>query len=531
MILATSGSDANWESGGGAFGGGGGQSSSLGQGYAGSGTTAGGSSGQTIFTSLGGPGGGGGFNGSGSGGGGAVYLVGRRTGAGVGGAGGGGGASSNGGYGVDGGAGLPPGGFYIGFGNAGEGGGIRGGFVTAGAVAPHAMVAGSVLFGGNGGQGASSDDIGNGAGPANGGAEIDGYIPGIPTPGGPAVPGTYLYGEPRGGSAGSGNEQFGYGGGPAIGPFPANRLSAGSSTSPGVNAGHITINANNTFVNGTVNPKNELFGGGSVLALGTGGSVTITGNLVSAGRVSASSVNIPDIKAGTVPAAISVSSQPVSISTARTMVSIPNFGQPFGTIVSTDQTPEATSVASIENDGKPIQLLGQIAYIGRNFELSDGLGEILTLQNNNNLLFASKDGTVSTPFGTISVAAGSTLIIMQTASEMAVVNLHDEHHGAVVLDLKGKKVELPIGRQLIITSDKTANFDKVNISRIGYRDLKEISLENGKVFLSEISLPSALSMIDKSTGKDKNVRRLQKTAAAMWVMGQSQGKSPFKVSE
>jgi hypothetical protein len=395
-------------------------------------------------------------------------------------------------------------------------------------------------LGGSGGPGASSDVVGNGAGPANGGAEIAGFVlvPVFdPVTGKTVTTRNYFYGEPRGGSAGSGNEQFGYGGGPAIGPFPANRLSAGSSTSPGVNAGSITINANNTFVNGTVHPNNELFGGGSVLALGTGGSVTITGNLVTAGTVRASSVSIPDVKAGTVPAT-SVSSLPLTATTVRTTLSIPslasvNAGHPFGTIVSTDQTPEYISVRSnrSKSDVQPIQLVGQLAYIARNFEVSDGLGTILTLPNNNNLLFTSKDGIVSTPFGTISVAAGSALMIIQTASEMALVNLHDEHQGAVVLDIEGDKVDLPIGRQLIVTNNKTANFDKVNISRIAYRELREISLRNCKVFLSEISLPTALSMIEKTTGNNQNIRRLQKTAAALWLMSLSQAKSPFKVAE
>lgn len=149
LILATSGSDANLESGGGSFGGGGGQSSGiLSKGYAGSGTTGGGSAGHTGFPAQGGPGGGGGFNGSGGGGGGGAYVIGSTWGSRVGGAGGGGGASSNGNNSVDSDLKLSPGGFFIGFGGAGGGGGIGGGAIGGGANAPSSVTGGGHTFGG-----------------------------------------------------------------------------------------------------------------------------------------------------------------------------------------------------------------------------------------------------------------------------------------------------------------------------------------------------------------------------------------------
>lgn len=207
---------------------------------------------------------------------------------------------------------------------------------------------------------------------------------------------------------------------------------------------------------------------------------------------------------------------------------------PFGTIISTDQTPKYFSIIENGRDEngnlQSTRLQAQLTYIAPSFKVSEGLGSFIALGNNRSLLFSTQDGTISTPFGNIFVSAGSALMLIENGGSMAVVNLNDDHQGAVSWQVGGNRIDVPVGRQLLLTNDSNAKFTRVDVSGLGYRDLEEIPLGDKKGFLSEISLPTALSMVGKSAGDDQ-FRRLQKTAAIMWLMGLGQRKEPFKASQ
>ncbi|MBX9572653.1 MAG: hypothetical protein K2X77_27405 [Candidatus Obscuribacterales bacterium] len=522
LILASSGGDGtfnNIDFGGGAFGGGGG---GPGSGVAGgSGATGGGSGARNRPLAAGGAGGGGGFNGSGGGGGGAALLtrLGPDFGS-AGGAGGGGGPLS---------AGFPgfpdivAGSFAGGTGKSGsipfpggpgQGGGIGGG--TGGIPGDSSGVA--FVFGvigpegGPGGNGVSSDIIGNGAGPANGGIMVvDELVP-------PAVPvGMHVY-ERRGGSAGSGNEQFGIG---AAGTVYESFFSAGTSTVSGVNAGQITISAKNTFVNGTTNVNNSMFGGSSILALGTGGSVNITGNLVTAGSIRGA-LSLP----ASSPAVFAVSMKP---ETPSMQVRVPeailkNNGDfnltnaQLGTRFATDYTPHEPMRLKLPLEGSVSydqpDLPGQSVFSSAEFtpevlstlasagvQFGEGSsGNFLDLIKGYVFFLPTKEIRVQTREGLVTVPAGAACWIMETGADVAIFDFHDSGStGPVKVDASNKPFILSPGMQVLLTKDPTKGFNQLNPAdgAIGYRHLRHTSLGEGtRAYVCDFSIPHGINNVE-----------------------------------
>ncbi|MBX9572647.1 MAG: hypothetical protein K2X77_27375 [Candidatus Obscuribacterales bacterium] len=558
LILASSGGDATENSGGGSFGGGGagGDGRGLGAGYGGSGTTGGGTAGSPALLASGGPGGGGGFNGSGGGGGGAIAIRGNLAVSGSGGAGGGGGVSSDGRPPTP----IEPGSpdtptFYSAAGLPGGGGGIVGGARGAGPINPPGVGGKLILGGGYGGQGVSSDTVGNGAGSNNGGAEVSDYYlrPEIdPMSGKTIFVREPIWGAPKGGSSGSGNQAFGLGGGPSIGPFPANRVSAGSSTSPGVIAGNITINAKSTSVYGTVHPGNELFGGGSVLALGTGGSVTISGNLAAAGSVRAATLSIPPITpistastakgaSGTEPTQVRVlESAPLIKNTGSADSNLTN--SLLGTRLATDYTPHEPmrlklplqGGVSFEQPDVPGQsmfsaseftpeVLSALSASGIKFGANSN-GNFLDLIKGYVFFLPAKEIKVQTREGLVTIPAGAACWIMETGADVAIFDFHDSGStGPVKVEAGNKPFTLSPGMQLLLTRSSEGSFNKLNPAHgaIGTRRLRHASLGDGtRAYVCDFSIPHGINNVEvirnlvrsKDPQHQKSVNRMLKNA-------------------
>lgn len=152
----------------------------------------------------------------------------------------------------------------------------------------------------------------------------------------------------------------------------------------------------------------------------------------------------------------------------------------------------------------------------------------LVIFNGNNLLLSPDHNlSVQTNLAQIQIDAGSAVMMVQNGETLGIYALHDDHSGAVTVTLNGQNIEIPIGRQLVLTSNGTANFDEVSPIKMGYRGLTLSKLGNLKAFMSEFSLPTALSTTDplrklmKSHDKEDQqlAGRLLKTAAAMMIMG------------
>lgn len=555
LILASSGGDGSFTGGGGAFGGGGGGPAMSG-GYGGSGSTGGGTGGVIGVAGLfpSGAGGGGGFNGSGGGGGGSVSPVANKTKfiAGNGGA-GGGGLNVPGSIGTQGfppepdradplSLPAPPGAF----GMPGQGGGIAGGKGGGGGIVlelvPFTMppVLAIIAFGGVGGAGSSSDAIGNGAGPANG-APAYSYQNGAKSL--PVVVG-------GSGSAGSGNEQFGYGGGVTqrneyTGLGGAIGQSAGASTKPGVNGGHITISAKNTFVNGTVNSNNIFFGGDSIIALGTGGSVSITGNLVSAGAVRAGTLSLPSTPS-------SISSLQSSTGAARTSALVGSIelsssktsnvnltDAQLGTRVATDYTPlrlkapleggvtfdqvDVPGQAVFSSDDFSPETLATLEAAGVKFGESSK-GNFLDLIKGYVLFLPQKEIKVQTREGLVTVPAGAACWIMETGADVAIFDFHDSQRtGPVRVEANNKPFVLAPGMQVLLTRNSKESFNQLNPANgaIGYRNLRQGDVGNGiKAFICDFAIPHGVNNVEvirkllhsKDQTHQKSVNRMLKNA-------------------
>lgn len=229
---------------------------------------------------------------------------------------------------------------------------------------------------------------------------------------------------------------------------------------------------------------------------------------------------------------------------------------PNATIVSTDQTPQADSEVQEQLAGQmgsanalqTLALAGSVTNVNqpklfgylllpnsRNLANTSEDDSIIDLASGNGLLFADKDTTIHTSFGDVSIKAGSAVLILQSGSALAVLNLHDDHRGAVSVNVSGTRVVIAPGRQVVVTAQEASSFDDINPSAIGYRNVSNHQVGKKKVFLTEFSpisaLHSILSWLAVSAQERQAIsERLLKTAAAIYVLSQGQVHTPYKAS-
>jgi fibronectin-binding autotransporter adhesin len=113
------------------------------------------------------------------------------------------------------------------------------------------------------------------------------------------------------------------------------------------------------------------------------------------------------------------------------------------------------------------------------------------------LIASSTDSVINTPLGEVSVAARSLALVMSFAGGVAVFNLDDSHRDAVSISVGGSKISLAPGKSVVIASDATKSFDRINPAQlICYQGVTEHVLGNGmKAFKAEFSLPSAINAV------------------------------------
>lgn len=217
-----------------------------------------------------------------------------------------------------------------------------------------------------------------------------------------------------------------------------------------------------------------------------------------------------------------------------------NVGRLGNTILPTDET----TVPGGGNDIPPQLpqqtryftnvLVGRLAYDQTNFNNNSNLAATISLPAGNSILAPNHDLAVTTPMGTVNIAAGSAVLIVQSADSLTIFNLHDDNTGAVSLTHAGQSFALPVGRQLILTNNNNHSFRNLNSSKIGFRNAQESRIGNLRALTAEFSLPSALTSIGalsqlKNSSNDQErllAKKLFKTAAAIAVMGK--GKASFQ---
>lgn len=219
--------------------------------------------------------------------------------------------------------------------------------------------------------------------------------------------------------------------------------------------------------------------------------------------------------------------------------------RPFGTIISTDQTPESdpdkfgqldSKANNVAQSALAKQLAGltQLMYFQPNLE-SNGQVSFINMPSGNGLVIAKNQTEIRTPLATFTLERGSAVLVFQSANGVALLNLHDDHQGSVFAVVDGSKMEVPIGRQIVVTNKLNSQFDDLNPSAIGYRQLSSVIIGSKKAFTSEFSALSALTSVLKVLDKhDKEAQliaqRMLKSAAAVFLLGQQQRKSIYKSS-
>lgn len=181
-----------------------------------------------------------------------------------------------------------------------------------------------------------------------------------------------------------------------------------------------------------------------------------------------------------------------------------NLPGPFGsTILPTDQQQNLVNLREGDTDNPTLQ-----GYLSQ-------IDEAAGILNRGRLILVDDSAQViTTPFGEIHALPGSALFLIETATSVAIYNLHDERSGmAFVAD--GKRVPIPLGVQILATkSDGT--FDQLNPApMITTRTVTDSTTDGGtKVFAAEFSIASALRWLDP-------VRNLRKsTVASERAMGE-----------
>lgn len=218
------------------------------------------------------------------------------------------------------------------------------------------------------------------------------------------------------------------------------------------------------------------------------------------------------------------------------------------TILPTDINPElkASNEASTKNqnangsltngaNNTTTTMLGNVLHNASMMGINPA-GDMITFEGTNLLLAPDHNLTVNTNLADIQLDAGAAVMMLQTGNELAILALHDDHSGAVKVTVGNQSMEIPVGRQLVLSKDQETAFDNLNPSAIGYRNLSDGKMGTLKAYTSEFSLPTALStaapirQLIKSSEKEERdlARKLLKTAAAMAIL--SKNKAPFKSS-
>jgi hypothetical protein len=141
---------------------------------------------------------------------------------------------------------------------------------------------------------------------------------------------------------------------------------------------------------------------------------------------------------------------------------------------------DAKTIASLRNSG---------------VDIGEGSNNSFIILNRGSMLFQpTTDMTVRVQEGTVFVPNGATAYVIETGHDVAVYDMHDGHHGSVKVQVGKKLITLTPGKQLVLTRDLAADFDRVNPgSRIAYRGVHgEVVAEGIKAYAADFSIPSIM---------------------------------------
>ena len=112
-----------------------------------------------------------------------------------------------------------------------------------------------------------------------------------------------------------------------------------------------------------------------------------------------------------------------------------------------------------------------------------------------------RNTTIKTPFGLVSIAAKSIVLVMCTQNALAIYNLHDTKSGAVSVQTGGNRLAIAPGRHLLVSSSVRGDFaDLNNAQALTYRNIRSgrISGDEGiylRTFTAEFNHSQSLATI------------------------------------
>jgi hypothetical protein len=152
------------------------------------------------------------------------------------------------------------------------------------------------------------------------------------------------------------------------------------------------------------------------------------------------------------------------------------------------------------------------------------------------MLAPDHNTVVNTPYGAVSIAAGSVALLVSFEKGLAVYDLHDSHKGAVVISTENNSTTLMPGGSAVLTSAAVKAFEDINPAQfVGYRRLGSSALEGDtKVYQAEFDIMSMVQGLkplhnmatSTSPVNRKTIANTIKTAAIL--MDVTQGREPFR---
>jgi hypothetical protein len=188
--------------------------------------------------------------------------------------------------------------------------------------------------------------------------------------------------------------------------------------------------------------------------------------------------------------------------------------------VSSPAAPAAAAAGSTSTAGGQKPLAGRVSNtVHRNLER----GPLLLSPQQNTL--------VETPYGTVSVSAGSVALIISADNGLSVYNLHDTHKNAVVVNYGKKPLSLMPECMAVVAKSSFKTFEEVNPAPfVAYRQVvgHDVSAET-KLYQAEFNfesmvrgLPQLRKLMDSKIGAQrKTMGDMLKTGAIMTQLSQS----------
>ncbi len=173
----------------------------------------------------------------------------------------------------------------------------------------------------------------------------------------------------------------------------------------------------------------------------------------------------------------------------------------------------------------PPALVGEVSNIVRRF-----------VENGPLLVAPQQDEVIDTPYGSVTVAAKSLVLIIASEKGLAVYNLHDVCKKAVTLTRNGHSVNITPGSHALFVGSAVESFEHANPAQfVRYRHLTSKPIDDAtKLYRAEFDVTSMLNGLpafkDLLASQDQETRKTMvnvlKTAAILMQL--SQGGQSFK---